>query len=111
MQRRRWRGRAARRRDAPVEFDGVLEAECGQLGITEQEVKLPGKGRAGSQARAIIGWLVRQLPELTLQKAAQRLGWDISSLSAAASKLERRLREDEELEWTATQLRGELQIT
>ena len=84
---------------------------CEQLGLSEQELAAPGKGRAASQARAFIGWLVRQVPELSLQEAAKRLGRDISSLSAAATRLERRVQQDAELERVVARLRADLQIT
>ena len=45
------------------------------------------------------------------QGLAQRLDEDISSLSAAATRLERRVHEDTELKWKVAQLSAKLQIT
>ncbi len=102
--------RAGRRERRAVKLDEVLGAVCAQLGITEQALAAPGKGRPVSQARALIAWVVRRLPELSLQEVAQRLGRDISSLSAAATRLEQRAQEDTDLERTIALLRAELQI-
>lgn len=102
--------RAGRRESRPVALKEVIEVVCAEVGVSEQELAAPGKRRPASQARALLAWLVRQLPELSLQELANRLGRDISSLSAAATRLEKRISEHAELKRTVHQLRTEFQI-
>ncbi len=102
--------RAGRQERRAVNLGEVLGAVCARLGISEEELAVAGKARAGSQGRALTAWLVRQVPELSLQEAACRLGRDISSLSAAATRLEGRVREDTELARMIAQLKADLRI-
>ncbi len=79
---------------------------CAPKCLSEQELAAPGKRRPASHARALLAWLVRQLPELSLQESANRLGRDLSSLSAAATRLEQRVAQDGEIQRQADQLRA-----
>jgi hypothetical protein len=59
--------------------------------VRPQTLTAPGNGRPPYEARALIAWLMPQLPELSLQEDGKRLGRDISSLSATAMRLEQRV--------------------
>jgi len=56
-------------------------------------------------------WEKLAVRSFIVQEAAQRLGRDTSSLSAAAKRLEQRMEQDPELERLVARLRGELKIT
>ncbi len=101
--------RAGRRESRPVALEEVLDVVCAEVGVSEQDLAAPGKRRPASNARALLAWLVRQRPELSLQELANRLGRDISSLSAAATRFERRMDEDAELEREVAQVRAKIE--
>jgi putative transposase len=102
--------RAGRRERSPVVLDDVIATVCARVGFTEQALSAPGKGRAAARARAIVAWLVREVPGLSLQETARRLRRDISSLSAAATRLDQCIDADPELAQDVARLRADLQI-
>ena len=95
--------RAAKKKDQASKFQKITLARvvadvCGEYGIKEKELSAAGKNRTGSQARAIVAYLVRELPHLTLTDASTRLKRDVTTLSASVNRLLTRLEEDAELQ-------------
>jgi REP element-mobilizing transposase RayT len=80
-----------------VALTTVIKAVGRAYGLEASALWAPGRQRHPAEARAMVAWLVRELPGLSLTEAAQRLGRDISSLSAAATRLARRARQDKGL--------------
>ena len=102
--------RAGRCERSPVALEEVIAAVCARARLTEQALSAPGKGRAAARARAVVAWLVRQVPGLSLQETGRRLRRDISSLSAAATRLDQCIDADPELAQYVARLRADLRI-
>ena len=58
--------------------------------MPRSEVLAVGKARRASEARATMAWLVRELPHVTLADLSTHLGRDLTTLSAAATRLQQR---------------------
>ena len=69
----------------------------------------PGRGHQPAEARGLVAWLVRELGGVSLTAAAERLKRDLSSLSAAATRLERRAWQNPWLAQRCQRLRKSLQ--
>ena len=71
-------------------LDEVIKAVCRAYRLKEATLRGSGRRRRPAEARAMVAWLIRDLAGVSLTKAATRLSRDISSLSAAATRLEQR---------------------
>ena len=91
---RRRQGGATPRR---VTLDGVIKAVCRAYRLEEATLRGSGRRRRPAKARAMVAWLIRDLAGVSLTKAATRLSRDISSLSAATTRLEQRAKGDRAL--------------
>jgi REP element-mobilizing transposase RayT len=87
-----------------VSVEDVISCICRKYSLTEGELVRPGKSRSAAQARSMAAWVAQDVPTVTLRKLAEKLGRDISSLSASALRMQKRsvatpefLREKEEL--------------
>ncbi|MFQ5756210.1 MAG: hypothetical protein ACE5H7_08955 [Acidiferrobacterales bacterium] len=87
-------GRAA---PPPVTLDDVFGRVCHVYGFDEPALIAPGRGRQPAKARGLVTWLVRELAGVSLTAAAERLKRDLSSLSAATTRLARRARQNSRL--------------
>ena len=54
------------------------------------EVIAVGKARRASAVRTTMAWLVRELPHVTLAALSTQVGRDITTLRAAATRLQQR---------------------
>lgn len=87
-----------------ITMEDILAAVQRQYAVSREDLTRPGKDRILSQARALAAWLVQDVPSITLKELAARTGRDISSLSAAAQRMQKQasrspdlLRKKEEL--------------
>jgi hypothetical protein len=88
--------------------EDISAAVCQAYGINEAELQAKSQQRVVSEARAVIGWLGRELECVTLSVVARHVNRDIGSLSSAVRRLSDRLRESPEL-WNRVQsLKGTL---
>ena len=71
-----------------VTIDEVVSAVCNRYGVTPEMLALPGKQRALSHVRGMAAWVVQDILSCTLTALARCTGRDLSSLSAAAQRLQ-----------------------
>ena len=50
-----------------------------------------GRGRAGSEARALTAWLGREVAGISIARTAKHFGWDTSSMARNVARLEERM--------------------
>ena len=94
VERMRRQGGATPRR---VTLDEVIKAVCRAYRLKEATLRGSGRRRRPAEARAMVAWLIRDLAGVFLTKVATRLSRDISSISAAATRLEQRAKGDKAL--------------
>lgn len=93
---------------ARVTIDEILVRVCDQYGIPPQDVIAAGKQHGPSEARAMMSWLVREAPHLSLSELSRRLDREISSLSVAIRRLVDKSKFNAQLSRKMTRLRTEL---
>ncbi|UFS69296.1 transposase [Geomonas sp. RF6] len=71
-----------------ISVGDVISAVCTRLNIEPGVLAQRGKNRVSSRARGMAAWIVQDLPSCTLTELARFTGRDVSTLSAAAQRLE-----------------------
>lgn len=89
---------ASQRYDRKISLDDVLCAICVAYDIEFKQLIAPGKLRPYTEARAVAALLVRHSETLTIRELGKRLNRSMTGLSHAASRIEQRLKTDEDLE-------------
>ena len=92
----------------PVSVDDLVDSVCSVFGLSRAQVHSRSRNRKFAEARAAMGWLAVEARAGSLSELARRLGRDVSTLSGAASNLERRRAEDPLLRARLAQLRAKL---
>lgn len=87
-----------------VSIDDLLTVVCRRYSVTPHDIARSGKERSLAQVRSMAAWIVQDVQTVTLKQLTERTGRDVSSLSAAAQRIQKRsrtmpelLREKEEL--------------
>lgn len=101
--------RSNQRRRREWHLDELIDAICSRYGMTERELKAPGKMRPFSEARAIAAVLVQESHHLTLTELGKVLRRDITALGKAAQRLTRQAMTDARLTKLIEELRGEME--
>jgi len=91
-------------------LDDVMNEICRHYGINAADLALPGKNRQFAQARGMAAWIVQGLPSITLSALARRTERDVSSLSAAAWRLQLRAATEPELSREKDEVLGKITI-
>jgi REP element-mobilizing transposase RayT len=103
---------ALRRANQPQVLDyslsDLLDVVCRRFGITEEQLKFPGKARPYAEARALIALFVLEMPGLSLTELGRMLNRDIASLGRAGRRLLKQALENEEVNSRLNELRQEL---
>jgi hypothetical protein len=86
----------------------VVGVVCRSYGITEEQLKCPGKARPYAEARALIALLVLKAPGLSLTELGKVLRRDIASLGRSGRRLLEEAPKDEVMRAWIDQLRHEL---
>jgi REP element-mobilizing transposase RayT len=79
--------RVSERDHRPLAISAVIEAVCSLYGLTLETLRAPGKTHPASEGRALIAWLVRDVPQLSLTELGGYLDRDVAALSQAARRL------------------------
>jgi chromosomal replication initiation ATPase DnaA len=69
----------------------IVTAVCRSYGIDEPSIKSPSQDRISSQARAVAGWLARELSCSTLTEVGKYVNRDIGSISSGVRRLTDRM--------------------
>ena len=75
------------RRDREYSLDEVVDAVCARFLIPAGRLKVPGKVRPMTEARAVAAAIVQMSPHLRLTDLARLLGRDVSALGKAAQRV------------------------
>jgi len=75
----------------------VIAAVCGHYEIKPQELSGGGRQRNLTEPRAVVAYLVRESENLSLTDLSKELQRDLSGLSQAAPRLEKRMHTDQNL--------------
>ena len=69
----------------------IVAAVCCAYGIDEPSIKSPSQDRISSEARAVVGWLARELSCATLSEVGTYVNRDIGSISSGVRRLTDRM--------------------
>jgi hypothetical protein len=86
----------------------VVTAVCRQYGITEAQLKVPGKVMPYSEARAVAAAIIKETPTLLLTELGMILNRDIAPLGRAGQRLLNNASNDSRLRNVFESLRKEL---
>lgn len=75
-------------------LEQVLQAVCERYEIDQDELYSGSRQKRISEPRAVVALLVRDIEHLSLTVLSRKLNRDLSGLSQAASRLDRRLKSD-----------------
>jgi len=92
-------------------LDQVIESVCSVYQLTAAELSKAGKAQPAAEARALAALVVRNCESLSLVKLAEFLKRDLSGLSQAARRLERRIETDGLLARKLEEVSGNLRIS
>jgi len=73
-----------------ISLEQVIKSVCSSYQVSASELRAPGKAQPAAEARAIVALLVRNADSLSLSELAKFLNRDLSGLSQAALRVERR---------------------
>jgi len=79
------------------ELSAVLEAVCLEYDIKVSAFYEQGKSHRYSEARAMAAFIVQHIEGITLTSLSKELGRDLSALSQAAGRLQKRMKENKHL--------------
>ena len=71
----------------------VIQAQ----GISPEQVMTEGRGRAGSEARAVTAWVGRAVAGISIARTAKHFGRETSSMARNVGRLEERMRDSKNL--------------
>ena len=89
--------RAAEPREVGLNLDRVIGSVWAVYQLTAAELRSAGKEQPAAEARAVAAYLVRKSHSITLSELAVDFRRDLSGLSQAARRIERRVATDEGL--------------
>jgi len=102
-------GWATRRPAKRIDVGGILDAVCGDFGVSRDAVLSRGRTAEVALARQVVIHLTRTLTELSLKAIGHSIGRrDHSTVAHAVHRVERRLADDPKLRERVRRLEGEL---
>jgi len=75
----------------------IADKVCRSYGLSSDRLKDPSQQRIAAEARAVVGWLVRELGCGTLSDVGRLFNRDVGSISSAVRRLADRMQEVPEL--------------
>ncbi len=81
---------AEEKKPTKITLDRIIESVCCVYHLTNAELRAAGKAQPAAEARAVAAHLVRNVDSLSLSCLARYLNRELSSLSQAAFRVERR---------------------
>jgi putative transposase len=97
--------KAEQKQSRRLTLEQVLQAVCEQYEISLDYLSGGGRQRRISEPRSVAALLVREIEHLSLMDLSRRLKRDLSGLSQAASRLDKRMGSDDKLAKRVTKLR------
>ncbi len=102
---------ANQKKEADISLHQVIKGVCSTYQLNTADLCSSGKAQPAAEARAVTAYLIRSAPPLSLSKLADFLNRDLSGLSQAALRIERRAATDESLRRKVQRLAGQLRIS
>jgi REP element-mobilizing transposase RayT len=87
----------------------IVNRVCRNYCIRVDMLQDPSQRRIASEARAVVGWLARELGYCTLSDVGRLFKRDVGSISSAVRRLSERMQKDSELVERVTVLKAELE--
>ena len=87
----------------------IVDKVCLNYGIRADMLPDPSQQRTASEARAVAGWLARELGCCTLSDVGRLFNRDVGSISSAVRRLSERMQKDPELAERVAVLKAELE--
>ena len=103
--------KAEEKRNVDMTLSQVIESVCSAYQLDTAELCVPGKAQPAAEARALTALLVRNSDSLSLSELAGFLIRDLSGLSQAARRIERRAGTDDLLRKKMDQALEKLRIS
>jgi REP element-mobilizing transposase RayT len=97
--------KASQEMASKLSIEQIINTVCDHYKIHEEELTRASKQRQVSEPRAMVALLVREATNLNLMDLSRRLSRDLSGLSQAASRLEKRAKHDKELAETIERIK------
>lgn len=91
-----------------VSLDQLITAVTTQYQISESELVSLGKQRSSSVARGVLAYLVKQTATISFTDLAKRVNRDATTLSAHASRIEKKIKQDKTFAQVVTNLRNQI---
>jgi len=89
----------------------IVDRVCAAYAIDATRLRGPSQERIGSEARAVVGWLARELGCATLTEMAKLVNRDVGSISSAVHRLSDRMRETPKLAARVKALKTAIEAT
>ncbi|MBI2355125.1 MAG: transposase [Deltaproteobacteria bacterium] len=86
----------------------VVASVCRRYGITEEQLRSPGKARTFSEARALAAVIVQESPHLFLTELGKLFNRDVSTIGKAAQRMIYRSQTDDPLATNIEAVRRDL---
>jgi REP element-mobilizing transposase RayT len=80
-----------------IKLESIISIVCAARKMDLDQVRGPGRGRAGAAARTLIAFLALELGAATLTEVGNFFNRDVSTLSTAVSRLRERMKQESEL--------------
>ena len=79
-----------------VNMENILQTVCANYQVRPERIKGPMRGNARtSEARALVIYFSREIPDITVREIAEYLGRDYSSICCATKAIKRKMAEQE----------------
>ncbi len=102
---------AKEKRDADITLNQIIESVCFTYQLNTTDLRSPGKAQPAAEARAVAAFVVRNAASLSLSELAGFLDRDLSGLSQAALRIERRAGTDDSLRRKLDRVSEKLRIS
>jgi len=89
----------------------ITDRVCAAYAIDATRITGPSQERMASEARAVVGWLARELGCATLTEVAKLVNRDVGSISSAVRRLSDRMRETPKLAARVKTLKTAIEAT
>jgi hypothetical protein len=89
----------------------IVDKVCEAYKIDEATLKAPSQQRLASEARAIVGWLAKEVGGVTLSAVASLVNRDIGSISSSVRRLSDRMQEFPELADRVRRIKAVLEVS
>ncbi len=89
--------KASQKLSGSLALEQVLQAVCEHYDVDEDDLSSGSRKKWISEPRSVVALIVRETPHLSLTELSNRIGRDLSGLSQAAGRLDKRMNSDQGL--------------